>query len=392
MKVLIIGGQFHNKGAYLMVVTVIRKLRSLIEDCEIVMSNYLPLPAELAKEDIKLLKKPLVHVGYEHKQLKRYLQLAPLVNVYKGFPKGDVALEDIDVVIDIAGFAYGDLWGINPVKNLNYVLSEVMPKEVTYICLPQAFGPFEKDGMRSEMAKVIARADLIFARDKVSRAHLTEIAGEHSEKIKQAPDITLSFNDGNLNGNTTENYCCIVPNERMLDKGDASWQDHYLDLLEQIVKQVGNTDTLVKLLVHDSTSGDGKLAKALHERVASDYCQLIEVQDPLSIKKLIAKGKFLIGSRFHSLASALSCNVPSLAMGWSHKYQMLFEEYGQAGYAFDKPEKTAILEKAAKLQDEQTNKQIRQELASKNEVISEKNQQMWQAVVEEVNKKISQVV
>ena len=91
----------------------------------------------------------------------------------------------------------------------------------------------------------------------------------------------------------------------------------------------------------------------------------------------IANSQFLIGSRFHSLASALSCNVPSLAMGWSHKYQMLFEEYGLAEYVFDKPDKTQIIEKAKSLIDLEANQRIRITLKEKNEEIKDKNNQMW---------------
>jgi colanic acid/amylovoran biosynthesis protein len=389
MKILIIGGQFHNKGAYLMVMTVIKKLKELISNSEIVMSNYLTLPENLQDENIKLLKLPLLHVGYEHKQLKKYLKYGPLVNLYKGFPKGEIALKDIDVIVDIAGFAYGDLWGTNPLINLNYLLYEVMGNNVKYIVLPQAFGPFEKPGMGEQVKKMIARANLIFARDRISKSYLTDLALDNVDKIQQAPDITLNFKDEvkEVDLPNEDAYCCIVPNERMLDKGDSTWQGTYADILEKIIKQIESSDLKVLLMVHDSTSGDAKIAKALHERINAPYCKLIEIADPIEIKKVIANSKFLVGSRFHSLASALSSNVPSLAMGWSHKYQMLFEEYGQDDYVFDMPETTAILTKVAQLQSDDANIKIRNKLIGMNERIVEKNRQMWQVIGEELKKK-----
>ena len=44
-------------------------------------------------------------------------------------------------------------------------------------------------------------------------------------------------------------------------------------------------------MVHDTTSGDGKIAKALHEKEDADYCQLLEIADPLEIKKVIANSR-----------------------------------------------------------------------------------------------------
>ena len=270
MKILIIGGQFHNKGAYLMVVTVVRKLKELFNNSEIVMSNYLELPDVLKKEDVKLLKNPLLHVGYDHKQLKKYLKFSALVNLYKGYPKGEVALKDIDVIIDIAGFAYGDLWGTNPLIYLNYLLNEVFAKKVKYIVLPQAFGPFEKKGMATEVQKMLQNANLVYARDRISKSYLEELSGNSNDKIKQAPDITLSFKDKVVTENTINKYCCIVPNERMLDKGDVSWQDTYSNLLQNIIMNIQKPDLKVFLMVHDTTSGDGKFAQEIHEKINAD--------------------------------------------------------------------------------------------------------------------------
>ncbi|UZR94362.1 polysaccharide pyruvyl transferase family protein [Chondrinema litorale] len=380
MNILIIGGQFHNKGAYLMVMTVMKEIRKRLNGVTIVFSNYLPLPEPLLADDVKLLKRPIVHVGYSKKKFKIYFEFGFLINHLKSFTKGDIKFSEIDVIIDIAGFAYGDLWGISPIENLNYLLKKAKKHQIKYITLPQAFGSFEKQGIKYEMLKVVKSADLIYARDKVSKMYLDKLSDTKSNKVKLAPDITLTMNNEDIQTNIDPKYCCIVPNERMLDKGDASWKENYIPLLKKMADVLVKENIQIKILVHDSTSGDMVLAKKLLELISAEYCSLIQIDDPIEIKHLIAGSLFLVGSRFHSIASAFSSNVPCLGIGWSHKYKMLFEDYRMEDYVYDKPNELEMLRSLQDLIQFDENLSLRNVIRNANSVIKDKNDLMWQEV------------
>jgi len=49
---------------------------------------------------------------------------------------------------------------------------------------------------------------------------------------------------------------------------------------------------------------------------------------PLILKGYLAQARLVISSRFHALVGALSQGVPSIAVGWSHKYDLLLQDYG----------------------------------------------------------------
>jgi colanic acid/amylovoran biosynthesis protein len=49
---------------------------------------------------------------------------------------------------------------------------------------------------------------------------------------------------------------------------------------------------------------------------------------PLILKGYLAQACLAISSRFHALVAALSQGVPAIAVGWSHKYNLLLQDYG----------------------------------------------------------------
>ena len=53
------------------------------------------------------------------------------------------------------------------------------------------------------------------------------------------------------------------------------------------------------------------------------------------LKAMIGACDLMLGSRFHALIAALSSGVPSVAIGWAHKYPELLGEFGMERLVFD---------------------------------------------------------
>jgi len=159
----------------------------------------------------------------------------------------------------------------------------------------------------------------------VSYEHLTELVGEQA-KIKQSPDFTNLMTGVLPQGfDTEQNRFCIVPNCRMLDKTDQKTREAYLPFLISCTRYLLEKGAKPFVLVHEGKD-DQRLADELSAAVGG--IPIVKESGALEIKGILGACSGTLGSRFHGLVSALSQGVPALATGWSHKYQMLFEDYG----------------------------------------------------------------
>jgi len=364
---------FVNKGAELMLHAALQKLRTRYPDATFVMA---PTPKK-AEQPFR----NLVQLGFYPKAwLWRYgIQWGTLANFAPRPLRemyGVVLDKEVDVVIDAAGFAYSDQWGEDPCAELAQSTKRWHKNGTRVILMPQALGPFKSEKNRAAMKTVVDNVDLIFPRERVSYEHLTELVGEQA-KIKQSPDFTNLITGVLPQGfDTEQNRFCIVPNCRMLDKTDQKTRDAYLPFLISCTRYLLEKGAKPFVLVHEGKD-DQRLADELSAAVGG--IPIVKESGALEIKGILGACSGTLGSRFHGLVSALSQGVPALATGWSHKYQMLFEDYGfPEGLVQVTTDEAEIKRKIDLVTDDAA--RIQALIQTRTAQLKQQSEQMWQQV------------
>lgn len=284
---------------------------------------------------------------------------------------------DVNALIDISGFAFGDQHPVRRTAEFAERVSAAKRLGSKVILLPQAFGPFERPEIRSSFNKIMDLADLIYARDEVSFDHLVQTFGLR-ENIHVAPDITIAFR-AERPALTLSSEVLLVPNMRMVDKSDVELAERYIPLLQSCIRTAQAASHVPKLLLHDAIE-DRKLVPRIQCGL-DQTVEVVEEPDPFALKQIISRATLLIGSRFHALVSALSSGVPVLATGWSHKYRMLLEEFGCPDSILDLAVADNVLQ--AKLESHLEpgfQKTTRERLTATASALVTRTEEMWQRV------------
>jgi len=322
MNIEIIGTQFINKGAELMLLAIIDQLKKRNKDIDFCMEphpyfspykNYAPLGI--------YSKLPYNKRGINFGSI---YTLIPF-NIKKTF--GHIKDSEINIYLDASGFQYSDQWGENSARKLATSIKKWKKQGSKVILLPQAFGSFKSEKLQKHMNIIIEYADIIFAREETSYNYLKSI--NDNNNILMAPDFT-NLISVNLDENSEyKNKICIVPNKRMIDKTKNA--NNYIKALREIINELTHHKIEYFFLIHE-----GKEDKNIIEQLRLLKKPLIiETDDAIEIKKIIGESQGMVGSRFHGLVSSLSQGKPVIALGWSHKYYELLKDYGCEQYVFD---------------------------------------------------------
>lgn len=309
MKVDIRGVNTHNKGAHLMLIAVAKALG----DVDLATSpngSSFKDRASLGLEQTFILNQAArasAHAG----------SLIP-GGVKRSF--GVVSASDLDGVLDAAGFAYSDSFGIERSKREAKLARYLDRRGVPRVFLPQAFGPFN-DGTKAEWSRrLLEPAKVVFARDRRSLAYLKDLSPDISAQI--APDFTVGLPVSSAPRPIEGDYFAVVPNAKVVSHSDAD-ESLYVDQLVGAAQIASASGLEPVVVVHEFS--DRALAGMVQSQTGA---RVFEHSDPLVLKRALSDARLVLASRFHAVVSSLSSETPVVAFGWSHKYEELMADFG----------------------------------------------------------------
>lgn len=371
------GVQFSNKGAELMLQAILQQLDSQLGEYQLTLSPGRNLPyqkrAQLgAWQKLSFRRGKLDLTGVF---AKLPVKVRNLLRRY-----GIVTEADVDVILNASGFAYGDQWPQADLRNTAKEIKRFKAAGKPYIVLPQALGPFERAELQEDAKTLINDTALIFARDDKSFnvCKLLDTVGN----LQQSPDFTALLEVETL-AKFDQKTVCLIPNNKMVSNfnhSDAvSQQDEYLAFWVNTTKHFANLGFNVVVLNHEGVE-DLQICQQIIDTTKSKNITLIDGLNAIEIKQLIGRCHAVVSSRFHGCVSALCQGVPCLATSWSHKYEMLYKEYGLSKNVVDFNQTSEQLNETVNQFISELTKQAEISLQHAEQV-KLKNENMWQQVV-----------
>lgn len=373
MIVEVYGAKFVNKGAELMLVAIQNKILERYPHAEIVLScGSLTEFRELEKRGYK---KKLTY--RKNRFLFRDLGFFLPKSIRKKY--GIVLDREVDVVFEASGFAYGDQWTARMAKFINQFTTGWKKNGTKVVFMPQAFGPFKKKAASVYIREALNDAYLIYARDTLSFEYVQELNLQH-KKVKQSPDFTMILSGvHDSQYDWCENKICIIPNNKVVStSSDPHIENKYIEFFRTVISHFKGRGTTPFILIHE-----GILDYRLAEKISNNDpdIKLVWEKDPLKIKGIIGRAKGVIGSRFHGLVSSLSQGIPSYAIGWSHKYEMLFSDFGVPNNVLSLDlSSNEIIAEMEKTYSDDNYKKTRNDIEIKSGLLKQQIHNMWDEI------------
>ena len=363
-NILMIGADLSNKGADAMTKTVEAELGrrlggvSLFAGDGRVGAGSLELAEAAGINVIRQTARPTTE---NVKVLARRVARAPLAAPSIVSERGtayyfEQIFDQVDAVVDVSGFLYADQTGTDGAKRLVRLLDYAEAAGVPYLLFPQTYGPFTNDQLRTLCRRALPEVDLLVARDAESRRHLAGLLGWRVEDVPLGPDTAFLFEpappeaaaqfvaDRGLDPDAP--LAVLGPNMRVYERtGGVGSENEYVQTMAEAARVLLGKGVQVLIMPHEvqpegrKKPDDRVLCDTLHLMLRGDGVPVASVltdePSPL-LKAVIGRADLVVASRFHSLVASLSQGVPSVAIGWAHKYEELLGDFGLSQYVLDR--------------------------------------------------------
>jgi len=246
------------------------------------------------------------------------------------------ALFEADVVIDLCGIAFVDGRGL---PLLAYNVACCLPAiaaGVPVAKLSQALGPFQSLANRTAGRWVLSRCRIVVARGAASLQHLRDLG----IKAVMLPDTTFALDAGAALPSTGDRPLLVAcPSEvvnRLCASAGISFEKEFADFLKAQITDGWRVLIVAHSLGRQGKNNDVSICQAICARLPSEHATMLTAtEDPLRLRAVIGSADAFVGCRFHAVASALAMAVPSLVVGWSHKYREMVEMLQPGDWGMD---------------------------------------------------------
>lgn len=369
MKFTIIGSALSgNKGAAAMLESSLQTLGKKYPGAEFVLLSMYPEEDRQLNtyRNLTILPASPLFIG---------LVLNPVALLYKLFPPARKlllkkipqlqAIKDSDALLDQGGITFTDGREVFLLYNVASILPAILVKTKVIKCA-QALGPFNNPINKFVSGLILPKVKLIIARGKKTDEYLstlnlkntvlatdyafcldiTEADKEEARNIyKEAAKKALI--SGRLN-------IGISPSVVVKKKCAKAGID-YVPLMSWFINDLIKQGYIVTLLPHSVRSGTDKphnndlpLCKEIYAEVrGKEQCIFInEEVGSQALRFIIGQTDLFVACRFHAMISSLAMGVPTLVLGWSHKYAEILELFEVKEFGVDSSflSKKALLE------------------------------------------------
>ncbi len=353
VHVTIIGSALSgNKGAAAMLESAMQTLGERIDDLQVTLLSMYPQEdaAQNTYDNLEIVPAAPRQLGVTINSLALlYFLLPPLRPLIRRRSRAIGALARSRVLLDQGGITFTD----GREKFLLYNVASILP--ALFVGTPvfkcaQAIGPFEGRLNRLVSKIFLPRVHTIVTRGRITHefaeglgldnlvagadyAFSLEMDGTERDAVSRHVDLAF-FDDEQVVG--------VCPSVVMQKKVDAAG-GNYAATIAAFIASLQAQGRKVALIPHSVRTGTDKthnndlpLCRDIHGRLASRDGVLFVDRELSSqeLRWLIGQCHLFVASRFHAMVSSLSMAVPTVVIGWSHKYREVLEMFGVQEWAF----------------------------------------------------------
>ena len=258
------------------------------------------------------------------------------------------ALETADLVLDIGGITFADGREIYlPFNIVTLLPALIMRKRV--IKLAQAIGPFNGRINRLCAGLILFRMARIYARGEATMDYLKHLGIKNAVS---APDLAFSMPAAKIDSVKVHRYrfennlktIGISPSSVVFKYCSKNRID-YVEIMARFCDDLMRRWQYNVIMIPHSIRMNTKKLKNNDLPVIQKIVRaMASVEKPVVVDEELSSHELrtvtktcdcFFASRFHSMVSALSVEVPVMVCAWGHKYSEVLHQFGLETYAID---------------------------------------------------------